>query len=320
MLNNYQYFIALAEEKNISCAAKRLYISHQCLSKYLKNLEQEYQTEFFERTPKLLLTPAGQAYLDTIHQIQMLESNLEGQLNDIRIAKRGRISFGTTEGRYRVLIPDLLTRFHTSHPDVILDVQYGTTQQLSENVLNNTLDIALLNQNVKPHRQLEIRPVAKEQMYLVISDNLLERYFPNQYPQCKQKFEKGVELIQFQHIPFVISRDGMNARTVLNHYLQRHNFHLQIAAELTQSDLHFMLTARDYAASLCWAMYAPSIHQLNRDPAHSHLNIFRIKGNELTNQILLVSRKGKIFPSYGKVLMTLVQEMCTDFLVMDQPS
>lgn len=317
MLNNYQYFIALAEEQNISKAAKKLYISHQCLSKYLKNLEQEYQVEFFERTPKLMLTPAGQAFLDTVRQIQTLEWNLSGQLHDIKTARHGFISFGTTEGRYRVLVPDLLTSFQEKYPNVVLNVQYGTTQQLSEDVLDNKLDIALLNQNVKPHYRLDIHPVSKEKMYLVISDKLLERYFPEQYPQCKQKFEKGVELSQFQRVPFVVSREGMNARNVLDRYLQNQKFRLNVAAELTQSDLHFMLTARDYGASLCWAMYTPLIHELNLNPQHSHLNIFPIKGTTLTNQIMLVTRKGKIFPSYGNDLMSMVRNMCTAFVASE---
>ena len=51
MLNNYHYFIVLAEELNISRAASRLYISHQCLSKYLKNLEQEHHVTFLWRKP-----------------------------------------------------------------------------------------------------------------------------------------------------------------------------------------------------------------------------------------------------------------------------
>ncbi len=97
MLNNYQYFIALAEEMNISRAAEKLFISHQCLSKYLKNLEQEYNLTFFERTPRLKLTSAGQVYLDTVRQIQFLEDNMGSQLDDIRQSKKGLIRFGTTE-------------------------------------------------------------------------------------------------------------------------------------------------------------------------------------------------------------------------------
>ena len=63
MLNNYHYFITLAEELNISRAAEKLFISHQCLSKYLRNLEREYQVTLFERIPVPKLTMAGEALL-----------------------------------------------------------------------------------------------------------------------------------------------------------------------------------------------------------------------------------------------------------------
>ena len=68
MFNNYEYFIALAEEENISRAAEKLFISHQCLSKYLKNLEENYHVMFFDRQPKLKLTPAGEAVAKRIYE------------------------------------------------------------------------------------------------------------------------------------------------------------------------------------------------------------------------------------------------------------
>lgn len=52
MLNNYKYFLVLAEELNISNAAKRLYISHQSLSKYLKGLEEKHGVAFLRGSPK----------------------------------------------------------------------------------------------------------------------------------------------------------------------------------------------------------------------------------------------------------------------------
>lgn len=38
MLNKYLYFMTIAEELSISKAAQKLFISHQGLSLYLKNL------------------------------------------------------------------------------------------------------------------------------------------------------------------------------------------------------------------------------------------------------------------------------------------
>ena len=66
MFNNYEYFITLAEEENISRAAEKLFISHQCLSKYLKNLEEgmrgsmmDYVIASLQETPLMDVFPFG---------------------------------------------------------------------------------------------------------------------------------------------------------------------------------------------------------------------------------------------------------------------
>lgn len=314
MLNNYHYFLALAEEKNISRAAEKLYISHQCLSKYLKNLEEAYHVTLFERSPKLTLTHAGQIYLDTVRQIQMLETNLESQMEDICKSKRGLLRFGTTEGRYRILVPDLLSRFHEIYPDVILDVQYSSSsRELNEMVAENKLDIVLLNQSDILHPQLDSQLVLEEQFYLVISDGMLETYFPTRYPSCKAEFAQGVDLAQFQHVPFVLSKRGYHSRQVLDKYLQSRDLSLNCVMEMTQLDLHYMMTARNYAASFCWSMYLPTIHQTNELGRDNRLNVFPLKGKKIRNRLVLVSRKGKIFPEYGRELVRQIQVECSTF-------
>ena len=287
MLNNYQYFIALAEELNISKAAERLYISHQCLSKYLKNLEQAYNVTFFERTPRLSLTAAGQAYLEMLRQVQFLENNLENQLSDIRQARKGLVRFGTTEGRFRVLVPSLLSEFKR---------------------------VYLMNRRDAGSSQLERRTLLNEKLYMVISDHLLAQYFPEQYPACKEAFRSGVDLVQFakREVPFVLNYEGFNSRETLEEHLRAKGVSLNCVLEMTQQDMHFMLAARDFAACFCWAMYLPSIQQANEGNVQ-HLNVFPIKGLTATNQVMLVMPRGKILPAYGKDLVRLIQQTCTAF-------
>jgi len=313
MLNNYNYFIALAEEENISKAAEKLFISHQCLSKYLKNLEQEYHIDFFNRSKKLVLTPAGKAYLDMVRQIQILEDDLSGQLDDIRQQKRGYLRFGTTEGRYRSLVPELLPKFKQMYPDVTLEVRYATTDGLSEMILENSLDIALLNQSVKPHNQLDIRPILEEKMFLVISDNLLKTYFPDRWPACKAEFACGADLREFVRVPFALSKRTMNARETLEKYLQIKQIKLNVICEMTQSDLHFMLSSHDYAASVCWSMYIPVIRKENAALTNNRLNVFPIKDANITNHLMMVTRKGKIFQKYGRDFIRLIQQTCEQY-------
>lgn len=315
MLNNYHYFIALAEELNISRAAERLFISHQCLSKYLRKLEQEYNVSFFERTPRLSLTAAGEVFLEMLRQVQLLEGNMENQLNDIRQSKKGLIRFGTTEGRYRILVPELLSGFRQIYPDVKLEPQYATSDLLCERVMRNELDLALLNKRDISANQFDIRPILNERMYLVISDHLLAQYFPDHYPECKEKFLGGVDLAEFhkRDVPFILSFEGYNSRDILETYLRTRGFELNCELEMTQLDLHFMLASRDYAACFCWAMYLPSIRQHNQNAEHNPLNVFPIKGMTTGNQVVLVMPKGKILPAYGRELVRLIKELAATF-------
>lgn len=313
MLNNYLYFIVLAEELNISRAAQRLFISHQCLSKYLKNLEQHYHIAFFERSPRLSLTPAGEAYLKMLRQVQFLEGNLENQLDDFRNSKKGILRFGTTEGRYRVLIPTLLSNYKKIYPDVKLITYYDTSQQLCERILRNGLDLALMNQWDISLNHYDIQPIIDERLLLVISDNLLARYFPDQFPACKETFRAGVRLADFQEVPFILNYRGFNSREVLEKYAESQGLRLNCALEMTQQDLHFMLAAKDYAACFCWEMYIPAIDRNNLDPTLCHLNVFPISDPITTNQFVLVKPKGKILPTYGRDFISLIQKTCATF-------
>jgi len=310
MINHYLYFLALAEEKSITKAAEKLFVSHQALSRYLKNLENEYHINLFERTPNLKLTAAGQSYLDMVRQIQMLEDDLNSRFEEIRQEQRGILRFGTTEGRYRILVPLLLTEFHKAYPNVTLEVQYGTIKGLSTQVTDNALDIALLNQTSRRHSHLEFAPVVAEKMYLVVSDTLLKQYFPDDYEARKERYAKGVDLKEFVDMPFVTSIRDYNSRKKLDEYLQFNQVNLNIVLEVMQSDLHYLMTAHDYAASFCWSMYVPSIHEINLTGAYSYLNIFPLKDCDISNHLMAVTREGRILPQYGEAFMQILKRTC----------
>lgn len=90
MLQNYQYFITLAETLNISHAAQKLYISHQCLSRYLKTLEHECGLTLFERKPTFALTYAGQTLLEAFREIERIEKTPNSRLKSCAPATAAR--------------------------------------------------------------------------------------------------------------------------------------------------------------------------------------------------------------------------------------
>ena len=59
-----EYIIAIEEERSISRAAERMYVTPSALSQQLKNLEAELKTTLFVRSREgMSLTPEGNLYL-----------------------------------------------------------------------------------------------------------------------------------------------------------------------------------------------------------------------------------------------------------------
>ena len=50
-LRNLRYFLMVVEEKNITKAARKLFISQQTLSGVIRRLEEEYRTRLFVSRP-----------------------------------------------------------------------------------------------------------------------------------------------------------------------------------------------------------------------------------------------------------------------------
>ena len=101
-------FLYAAQEKSISKAAARAFVSQQCASKHIQNLENRYGVPLLHRRPHFALTDPGQELFRALQQIYLLESGVAGRIAELSGGSIGAFTLGINASRARWLLPAVL--------------------------------------------------------------------------------------------------------------------------------------------------------------------------------------------------------------------
>lgn len=116
-----KYFIAVAEEGNISRAAARLHISQPPLTRQIHLLEEQLGTQLFRRTHwGVELTAAGSLYLEHARQITAHMTQAGELARRAGEGRIGRLDVGVFGSAMLGFVPQILNSFSAAHPDVEL--------------------------------------------------------------------------------------------------------------------------------------------------------------------------------------------------------
>jgi DNA-binding transcriptional LysR family regulator len=128
---SYEYFLAIAEEKSISKAAARIYISQPSLTKYLKKLEENVGATLFSReSHPLKLTSAGELYMEYIKDVIRITKKFDQDILYISSTISGKVTIGITLWRSSILMPLIFPDFMKKYPNVTIELKEGSQQYL----------------------------------------------------------------------------------------------------------------------------------------------------------------------------------------------
>ncbi|MBA1333748.1 MAG: Transcriptional regulator, LysR family [Firmicutes bacterium] len=306
--SNY-YFLIVAEELNISRAAKRLFISQQCLSNHIKRLEQQYGVLLLNRKPRISLTPAGKALVASFQQMQRLESNLKEQLKELESVDNGVINMGIHMSRAQILVPLIIPPYRIQYPNVSVSIMDGLTSEFEKHIISGKLDL-FIGLNPSNHPLFTSYTLLQEDVYLVISDQMLQTYFPSEYPFVIDRFRQGIDLHEFIDIPFTFYHEDSNLNSSISTNLASSGVSLRTVLKVNGNGMHIELSAMNLAACFAPQMFLPFIARINRlDEGGSRLYTFPIKNFTQPNRLCLVHHKDLYISRYLQKFITSIIEL-----------
>ena len=208
-LKQLKTFIAVAEYKQMSEAAKKLYISQPTVSQIILDLENEYQTKLFERFPKeLKITKSGLLLLNSAREIAASHNHLEQTMKNINSLRPLRIGATLTIGN--TLMATLADDLLKAHPDIDTTVFVDNTQTVEQRLIHNELDVALV-EGIIVRQEILTEPVLEDTLCLILG---------KEHPLAKKS---SVTIDDLRHQNFIMREKGSGTRAIFENILLTHH-------------------------------------------------------------------------------------------------
>jgi DNA-binding transcriptional LysR family regulator len=161
-LRHLKYFVAVAEEENVTRAAERLHVSQPPLSRQIRDLEDELGVALFERGAKSLrLTDAGRVFLNEARAVLDRAEEATRAVKAINSGASGELHVGFAPSLAVDILPRALRQFQIEMPGIRVQLHDMSTEEMLTGLRENKIAVALMvqqpAQNLRGLQSLELQ-------------------------------------------------------------------------------------------------------------------------------------------------------------------
>lgn len=232
----YKIFYHVANNKNITNAAKELNISQPAISKAIKNLEDQLGGSLFIRTKRgVLLTKEGEEFYHYIKEAIEYIRLGESKYNEMRNLEVGTIRIGVNTTLTKKFLLPFLCKFRDLYPSINIEIVTGVSNQFIPKIRNGFIDLAILS----------TYEGEKDKDITYIDCGCIHDCFivGNKY---KDLVNKEFTLKELNNYPLILERKGSNIRRFIDDFAIKNNVILKPTHELASYSLVAELTKEGF--------------------------------------------------------------------------
>lgn len=278
--NQLNYVVAIAQEKNITRAAHRLYISQPSLSLSIQSLEQELGTRLFTRSAgEMQLTYAGTLFYEWARATLHSREQLSLKLNDISQNVRQMIHLGISPHRSTIMLPPVLDAFYKECPSCELHIigkpAYILRQMLEDNEADFIIDTP--NSDILTYQNDYL---AEEQILLAVPMTIVQKLGIPEH-------QKALPLSCLDGVGFILLSEQHGIGNIARQICEASCFYPTVKMECTHIETALSMVDRQLGAA-----FVPAILSVQKQ-LRPCVRYFEIEDFAESRQICLVYKKNR---------------------------
>lgn len=302
-LDKKEYIFTIAEEQNITRAAKKLYVAQSTLTMHLNRVENELGIKIFDRTKAPIVpTQAGKLYIEELKKIQAIEDHLLWSIEQIAHPQK-QLSIGIGPVRSKSWIPRFLPTLEKTLTNTEFHVTDQGDEALIQGLISDQYDIVFGTMPV-PDAQLTIVNLAYEEILLII-------------PESYQLLSLHDASFNSYAHPFKLNPSDLNGKPViipniandLNPYTTRTLEHYMIHPSKSIVISNMCTAASLVSQGLGYLFTTPSLLNANLPEELSHIHYCTLSSTPDIRTLIACYKSGNIKKDMIETVIKLVKEL-----------
>lgn len=293
-LKQLKYIVEIANERNISRAAKKLYISQSALNQQLLKLEKEIGTQLFLRSrTNCTLTAVGKIYIENAKKILNIKKDTYNIISDYLDDYKGEISIGLLADRGIYLFVSILDKMKQNYPNLkIIPLDLSVVEQ-EKMILDNKIDLGFMTLSNSQKKENNYISLYEEKFVIVCSKK-------NVYiDKLKLSIDEKINLSRLKNMEFILIEKGTVTREITDKKFEEFQIEPRVLFETSYS--RSIVTG--IKSSNCFAILPFYYAASNLD----ELNIYEME-NPIFWDVSISYKKGKYLTKPAKYFIQLSKE------------